>query len=81
MRAPVMTLALLALIPLLFSAPDAALALDAQCKGLEQSVCASRQGCSWVKAYKTSKGREVAAFCRKKPERKKATAAPGTPKS
>ncbi len=36
-------------------------------------------GCSWVKSYKTAKGREVSAFCRKKPERKKSTQAIAAP--
>ena len=53
----------------------AAEAAVSECKGLEQSACASNQRCSWVKAYKTTKGRDVAAFCRKKPERKASTEA------
>jgi hypothetical protein len=44
-----------------------------ECKGLEQPVCESHERCSWVNSYKTSKGREVSSFCRKKPERKKST--------
>ncbi len=41
-----------------------------ECKGLEQTVCESHERCSWVNGYKTSKGKEVSPFCRKKPERK-----------
>lgn len=47
-------------------------AADSPCKGLAQDNC-STQGCSWVKSYKTAKGRDVSAFCRKKPERKSTT--------
>jgi hypothetical protein len=44
-----------------------------ECKGLEQPVCENHERCSWVNGYKTSKGREVSSFCRKKPERKKSS--------
>ncbi len=54
-------------------------AADAPCKRLAQEPCQA-QGCSWVKSYKTTKGKEVAAFCRKKPERK-STSAAAIPKS
>ena len=54
-------------------------AADSPCKSLGQEPCQA-QGCSWVKSYKTTKGKEVAAFCRKKPERK-ATSAAALPKS
>ena len=54
-------------------------AAESPCKRLGQEPCQA-QGCSWVKAYKTTKGKDVAAFCRKKPERK-ATSAAVTPKS
>lgn len=52
---------------------------ESPCKRLTQEPCQAK-GCSWVKSYKTTKGREVAAFCRKKPERK-ATTASAAPKS
>ena len=54
-------------------------AAESPCKRLAQEPCQA-QGCSWVKSYKTAKGKEVAAFCRKKPERKATTAA-AAPKS
>jgi hypothetical protein len=54
-------------------------AAESPCKGLGQEPCQT-QGCSWVKSYKTSKGKDVSAFCRKKPERKATTAA-AAPKS
>jgi hypothetical protein len=47
---------------------------ESPCKRLTQEPCQAK-GCSWVKSYKTAKGKEVAAFCRKKPERKATTAA------
>jgi hypothetical protein len=46
-----------------------------ECKGLDQTSCAGKERCSWVKSFKTKKGREVSAFCRKKPERKQAAQA------
>lgn len=49
-------------------------AAESPCKRLGQEPCQA-QGCSWVKSYKTAKGKDVAAFCRKKPERKATTAA------
>jgi hypothetical protein len=54
-------------------------AAESPCKGLGQEPCQA-QGCSWVKSYKTTKGKDIAAFCRKKPERK-ATSAAAAPKS
>lgn len=46
-----------------------------ECKGLNEGACAGNQRCSWVKAFKTKKGRDVAAFCRKRPERREAAQA------
>ncbi len=57
----------------------AAQAASSECKGLEKPACETDGGCSWVKSYKTAKGREVSAFCRKKPERKKSTQAISAP--
>jgi hypothetical protein len=69
---------------LVFSGVASVAAIESQaaepsCKGLGQEPCQA-QRCSWVKAYKTTKGKDVAAFCRKKPERK-ATNAAVAPKS
>lgn len=50
------------------------------CKGLAEDACRSQDRCSWVKPYKTTKGRDVSAFCRKKPERNKSSSAPAAPK-
>jgi len=55
-------------------------AAESACKRLGQEPCQA-QGCSWVKSYKTTKGKDIAAFCRKKPERSKATSAAVAPKS
>jgi hypothetical protein len=45
-------------------------AAETVCKGLATAACSSNDGCSWVKSYKTKKGKEVAGFCRKKVSRK-----------
>jgi hypothetical protein len=55
-------------------------AAGSECKGLEQAACESKASCSWVRSYKTSKGTEVSAFCRRKPQRKKSSEAAAAPK-
>ncbi|WP_125461871.1 MULTISPECIES: hypothetical protein [Rhodomicrobium] len=70
--------AVLALAAMALSAPNAHAAAS-PCKGLAQQGCESKGACSWVKAYKTTKGRDVSAFCRKKPERKPSEAKAKTP--
>jgi hypothetical protein len=50
------------------------------CKGLEETKCGEAKVCYWIKAHKTAKGKDIAAYCRKKPE-KKATQAEPAPKS
>ncbi len=59
---------ILALVVFIFCA--SAYAASSECKGLEKTACDGNKRCSWVNSYKTSKGKDVAAFCRKKPERK-----------
>ncbi|MGB0083967.1 MAG: hypothetical protein WBP94_01140 [Rhodomicrobiaceae bacterium] len=54
---------------------EPAFAAASICKGLDKSGCDGQTRCSWVKSHKTAKGKDVAAFCRKKPERKKANEA------
>jgi hypothetical protein len=49
-------------------------AAETVCKGLATEVCSGNAGCSWVKPYKTKKGKEIAGFCRKKITRKPAQA-------
>lgn len=46
-------------------------AQEPECKGLAQQKCEHLDRCSWVRSYTTSKGTEVRAFCRRKPQRKK----------
>jgi hypothetical protein len=48
----------------------AAPAADPVCKGLATAACSSNASCSWVKPYKTKKGKDVAGFCRKKVTKK-----------
>jgi hypothetical protein len=78
-----MKLRLTAVVTLLaaaLAAPVEVSAASSECKGLDQANCQGKTICSWVKAHKTSKGKEIAAFCRKKPEKKTSQASP-TPKS
>jgi hypothetical protein len=39
---------------------------ETACKALTTEACTGDKGCSWVKPYKTKKGKEIAGFCRKK---------------
>ncbi len=55
-------------------------ATPSPCKGLDQTTCQGNKICSWVRAHKTAKGRDVSAFCRKRPE-KKETKVQTAPKS
>ncbi len=49
-------------------------AADPVCKGLATDACSTNAECSWVKPYKTKKGKEVSGFCRKKISRQSAKA-------
>lgn len=40
------------------------------CKGLAETACGANAGCSWIKATKTKKGKDVKAYCRLKPAKK-----------
>ena len=40
------------------------------CKGLAEAACGANTGCSWIKATKTKKGKDVKAYCRLKPAKK-----------
>lgn len=69
------------LVAMALTAPERGSAAAASpCKGLDQTTCQGNKICSWVRAHKTAKGRDVSAFCRKKPE-KKETKAQTAPKS
>lgn len=62
------------------AATGASAAQESECKGLEQQRCVTEATCSWVRSYKTAKGTEVNAFCRRKPVRKQTTqASPAQP--
>ena len=65
----VKTMTVAGLVLAVFLAGASAGRAASECKGLEKQPCESKESCSWVRAYKTSKGREVSAFCRKKPGR------------
>jgi hypothetical protein len=54
---------------------DLKAAETSNCKGAEQAACLENGGCSWVRAYKMKSGKQVSAFCRKKPGKKSASAA------
>ena len=43
------------------------------CKGMEQSACASEASCSWIEGYTRKDGRTVKSFCRAKPGSKSKT--------
>ena len=72
--------AMAALVAMALMAPERVSAAASACKGLDQTTCQGSKICSWVKGHKTTKGRDVSAFCRKKPE-KKETKAETAPKS
>jgi hypothetical protein len=55
---------------------DLKAAETSNCKGVDQSACQANDTCSWVRAYKTKSGKQVSAFCRKKPGKKSSSAAP-----
>ena len=50
--------------------PATVQAAEIVCKGLANAACTGNTACSWVKPYKTKKGKEVAGFCRKKTSKK-----------
>ena len=46
------------------------------CKGLAEADCGGKaEACSWIKAYKTKAGKQVAGYCKSKPKPKAAKAA------
>ncbi len=55
---------------ILFSLAHSAKA-QSVCKGLVQAECSANAACGWVKGFTTKTGRQVSAFCRKKPARNK----------
>lgn len=57
-----------------FFVPGASAEAQSPCKGLQQSACDADASCSWVKSFVTKAGRQVDAYCRKKPVRKASAA-------
>ena len=44
--------------------------LASPCRGLAETACGANAGCSWIKATKTKRGKDVKAYCRLKPAKK-----------
>lgn len=44
---------------------------DNGCQSLEKASCTQSKNCRWVKGYKRSDGRSIAAYCRKLPGSRK----------
>ncbi len=59
--------------------PSLAVQAASECKGLDQTACSANPGCSWVSGYKRQDGKEVAAYCKSKGERKTGEEAAAAP--
>ena len=59
--------------------PSLAVQAASECKGLDQTACGANPGCSWVSGYKRQDGKEVAAYCKSKGERKTGEEAAAAP--
>lgn len=46
------------------------------CQGVEQAACAAKTECTWIAATKRKDGKDVKAYCRAKPTKSTAAAAP-----
>ena len=66
MTKPISFIALSAFLVL----PSLAVQAASECKGLDQTACGANPGCSWVSGYVRKDGKEVAAYCKSKGERK-----------
>ena len=64
------------MLVVLLAGAQANAATASQCKGLENSACASDNACSWVESYERKDGIKVNAFCRTKAKPKSTTSAP-----
>lgn len=51
------------------------------CKDLSKKQCESADTCSWIKSYTTKSGKTVAAYCRTKSGKKKASSSKPTKSS
>jgi hypothetical protein len=61
------------------TAPMMAAETPSECKGLQQTACVGKERCTWVKSFKSPKGRDISAFCRKKPGKRNAVEAKAAP--
>ena len=59
--------------------PSLAVQAASECKGLDQTACGANPGCSWVSGYVRKDGKEVAAYCKSKGERKTGEEAAAAP--
>lgn len=59
--------------------PTLSVLAASECKGLDQTACAAMQGCTWVSGYVRKDGKEVAAYCKSKGEKKTTQQAPTAP--
>ncbi|HSO78673.1 MAG TPA: hypothetical protein VLQ88_00650 [Chromatiaceae bacterium] len=75
MTKPISFIALSAFLVL----PSLAVQAASECKGLDQTACGANPGCSWVSGYVRKDGKEVAAYCKSKGERKTGEEAAAAP--
>ena len=75
MTKPLSFIALSALLVL----PSLAVQAASECKGLDQTACGANPGCSWISGYKRQDGKEVAAYCKSKGEKKTGEEAAAAP--
>lgn len=75
MTKPISILALGALLVL----PSLAVQAASECQGLDQTACGVNPGCSWVSGYVRKDGKEVAAYCKSKGEKKTGEEAAAAP--
>ena len=75
MTKPISFIALGALLVL----PSLSVQAASECKGLDQTACGANPVCSWVSGYKRQDGKEVAAYCKSKGERKTVEEAAAAP--
>ncbi|MFZ1575284.1 MAG: hypothetical protein WAT36_08645, partial [Chromatiaceae bacterium] len=75
MTKPISILALGALLVL----PSLAVQAASECQGLDQTACGVNPGCSWVSGYARKDGKDVAAYCKSKGEKKAGEEAPAAP--
>ena len=72
---PVRSVAAILSTLVILASSNAAIAAGS-CKGLAQAACGEQASCTWIKSYKTSKGKTVDAYCRNKPSSSKGKSVP-----